>query len=184
MDADGRLNGIWGLHLYCDVCFLFSGAHSDTLGRVVKSLWPSNTAISMQHKWASLAEIVGTGGTQDVKVEPFEEREGRDEAFCKWMLEAEQTKQPMMVYGADEELKKKFRKTARPMIQATTVDEVTKLQNNAQGMTKEAVFLADEYGCGLDISFKINPKVVILCGNVPPSQYQFRQFAGRAQRGD
>ena len=51
-------------------------------------------------------------------------------------------------------------------------------------MRETIVFLADEFGCGVDISFGINPKVVILCEEKPPSRYQFMQFAGRAQRGD
>ena len=44
--------------------------------------------------------------------------------------------------------------------------------------------MADEYGCGVDFSFKTNPRVVILCGETPISNYQFKQFAGRAQRKD
>ena len=43
--------------------------------------------------------------------------------------------------------------------------------------------MGDEYGIGVDISFGTNPKVVIVCERVPPSNYQFKQYAGRAQRG-
>ena len=66
---------------------------------------------------------------------------------------------------------------------AEDFEGLERLSMNAYAMKSGVVFLADDYGCGVDISFGVNPKVVIVCGMTPPSNYQFKQFAGRAQRG-
>ena len=87
LDSEGKLNGIWGMHEYCDQMFLFSGEHSTTLERVVKRLLPEETKVSMLHEWASLGAMIGTGATQDVKVIAADNRTDRDELFLKWMQE-------------------------------------------------------------------------------------------------
>ena len=184
LDSKGKLNGIWGMHEYCDQMFLFSGEHSTTLERVVKRLLPIETKVSMLHEWASLGAMIGTGATQDVKVIAAEDRTDRDALFLKWMQEEEQAGKPMMVFGADEEVQKMFESVKRPTKKGTTEEELERIQRGAQNMTETIVFLADEFGCGVDISFRVNPKVVILCEGKPPSRYQFMQYAGRAQRGD
>ena len=102
LDSEGKLNGIWAMHEYCEQMFLFSGEHSATLERVVKRLLPAETKVSMLHEWASLSAMIGTGATQSVKVVASEDRTDRDALFLKWMQQPEQAKQPMMVYGADE----------------------------------------------------------------------------------
>ena len=89
----------------------------------------------------------------------------------------------MMVYGADNELKEKFSDFKGEVHVAEDFEALERLSLNAYGMKTGVVFLADEYGCGVDITFNVNPKVVIVCGMTPPSNYQFKQFAGRAQRG-
>ena len=91
----------------------------------------------------------------------------------------------MMIYGADSVLQKKIEALQqRPTNKAFTVIEMRKIQRTAQKMKTNVVFLADEFGCGVDISFGVNPKVAILCEEEAPSRYQFLQYAGRAQRGD
>ena len=69
-----------------------------------------------------------------------------------------------MVFGSDEQLQKEFKEISSRQVNVTnTRKEMQALQRNAYGMKDPVVFLANVFGCGVDLSFGKNPKVVILC---------------------
>ena len=180
---DSKFSGIYGLAHYCEKVVLFSGAHSEQLAEMTAKFFP-NKKIDMQSEYESLAEMTSVGETQTVKVMASDSVDKRNNKVANFLNEKGQAEIPIMIFGADSKLRTLLENQGKRKVQdVADRKKLTAIQLIAKNIRNDVVLMHKNYGCGIDLNFSVNCKVVIIVEDELPKQHEFLQKAGRAQRG-